>query len=240
MKVTRNVLTVTISLFLLPVSDGWYWRITLVFTKPSLVAKLWLVTVITALQVLSFVLILCPTSLAIMLIHRLSLTLGSKKKTKNSLLRTWTEAHCTGRPSPFSIQLQMFVAHNQISVCPHPFSITSPLFLSSSILPISPVFYHVLLAGLRSGDSHYPLAHPLLPMPVLSFFLHQILLVLHWFPMGLSNKKPRIIIKKWMVHMMVQSSLLHNTYILPHISLNWCFCKHSIKWDILATRDVHR
>lgn len=82
MKVTRNVLTVTISLFLLPVSDGWYWRITLVFTKPSLVAKLWLVTVITALQVLSFVLILCPTSLAIMLIHRLSLTLGSKKKKK--------------------------------------------------------------------------------------------------------------------------------------------------------------
>lgn len=82
MKVTRNVLTVTVSLFLLPVSDGWYWRITLVFTKPSLVAKLWLVTVITALQVLSFVLILCPTSLAIMLIHRLSLTLGSKKKNK--------------------------------------------------------------------------------------------------------------------------------------------------------------
>ena len=82
MKVTRNVLTVTISLFLLPVSDGWYWRITLVFTKPSLVAKLWLVTVITALQVLSFELVLCPTSLAIMLIHRPSLTLVSKQKTE--------------------------------------------------------------------------------------------------------------------------------------------------------------
>ena len=223
MKVTRNVLTVTISLLLLPVSDGWYWRITLVFTKPSLVAKLWLVTVITALQVLSFELVLCPTSLAIMLIHRPSLTLVSKKKNKpqkTSLLRTWTQAHRTGRPSPFSIQLQMFVAHNQITVCPHPFSITSPRFLSSSILPISPLLYHVLLAGLRSGDSHYPLAHPLLPMPVLSFFLHQILLVLHWFPVGLSYKKPRIIIKKWMVHMMVQSSLLHNTYILTHRSLN--------------------
>ena len=184
MKVTRNVLTVTISLFLLPVSDGWYWRITLVFTKPSLVAKLWLVTVITALQVLSFELVLCPTSLAIMLIHRPSLTLVSKKKNqKTSLLRTWTQAHRTGRPSPFSIQLQMFVAHNQISVCPHPFSITSPRFLSSSILPISPVLYHVLLAGLRSGDSHYSLAHPLLPMPVLSFSIRSYLFYIG-FPWG--------------------------------------------------------
>lgn len=98
----------------------------------------------------------------------------------------------------------------------HHFSTFSLLFHSSHqycILPCAPSWSEV-------WRLHYPLAHPLLPTPVLSFLLYQILLVLHWFLMGLSSKKPRIRIKKWMVHMKVQSSLLHNTHILTHISLN--------------------